>query len=186
MAAVSHINHIPSSSSNPPSSSTREPPDKSPAKPAYLSIKAALYFGYPKMKKGLRDLFFSKQEMADMVAPLKFALVSKFSFGVPSISRVRACFSRFGLKGLYTVAIIDFNHVLINLSSDEDYTHIWLKKEWLIDGFLMKTFKMVQGFLPVCGISYGPGTLSKKYYMRISPNIVPFAIFWGTLKKNVQ
>ncbi|KAG8386370.1 hypothetical protein BUALT_Bualt03G0141800 [Buddleja alternifolia] len=85
------------------------------------------------MKRGLRGLFYSRAEMDEMIAPLKFALVGKFSNGVPTINRVRTRFARFGLKGCYTVGIIDMKHVLINLSSDEDYTRTCMMKEWLID-----------------------------------------------------
>ncbi|KAG8375195.1 hypothetical protein BUALT_Bualt10G0075100 [Buddleja alternifolia] len=131
----------PLSSSSPPVSATRVPPDKLPVKPSHRSFCDALQsslgpslgpsslraakkslidigdrgFGEPRMKKGLRGLFYSRFEMDEMVAPLKFALIGKFSYGVPTINRVRAQFARFGLKG---------------------------------DGFPMKTFKWNKDFSP--------------------------------------
>ncbi|KAG8366750.1 hypothetical protein BUALT_Bualt16G0000100 [Buddleja alternifolia] len=168
----------PLSSSSPPVSATRVPPDKLLAKPSHRSFRDALQsslgpsspraakkslidigdrgFGEPHMKTGLRGLFYSRVEMDEMVAHLKFALVGKFSYGVSTINRVRARFARFGLKRGYTVGIIDMKHVLINLSSDEDYTRIWMKKEWLIDGFPMKTFKWNKDFSPAAELLIVP------------------------------
>ncbi|KAG8383535.1 hypothetical protein BUALT_Bualt04G0023600 [Buddleja alternifolia] len=50
------------------------------------------------MKKGLRGLYYSRNEMDEMVAPLKFALVGKFSSGTPSIARIRARFAFWSSK----------------------------------------------------------------------------------------
>ncbi|KAG8386899.1 hypothetical protein BUALT_Bualt03G0196800 [Buddleja alternifolia] len=165
----------PNSDSLPPAPSSLEPPDKPPSdKPSHCILKDALQsslgpslgpsspraakkslvdiggkgFGEPRMKRGLRALYYTRNEMEEMISPLKYALVGKFSSGFPPISSLRARFARFGLKGFFSIGVIYFKRVLINLSSDEDYTRQWMKKEWIIEGFPMKTFKWSKDFSP--------------------------------------
>ncbi|KAL0434143.1 UNVERIFIED_CONTAM: hypothetical protein Slati_2748600 [Sesamum latifolium] len=81
-------------------------------------------------------------------AHFRFALVEKFSHGYPSMQTIRAYFSKLGLRGAYTIGVININHILINLSNEEELSRPWLKQIILIDGFPMTIFKWSPDFNP--------------------------------------
>ncbi|KAL9448767.1 hypothetical protein AB3S75_016131 [Citrus x aurantiifolia] len=76
-----------------------------------------------------------------MAAPFKLALVGKFSFGRPPIDVIRKFFVALGLKGNVDISLLDPRHILIQLHLEEDYTRIWLRQSWFIDGRAMRVFK---------------------------------------------
>ncbi|KAG8365865.1 hypothetical protein BUALT_Bualt17G0016300 [Buddleja alternifolia] len=98
-------------------------------------------FGSPRTLNGVPGLFFSKEEITNMCVPFKYTLVGKFGHGMPPLARVRVRFVKMKLRGFFQVGLINPSHVLINLSCEEDYTRVWLRQEWLVDGFSIRIFK---------------------------------------------
>ncbi|GAY64198.1 hypothetical protein CUMW_231780 [Citrus unshiu] len=76
-----------------------------------------------------------------MAAPFKLSLVGKLSFGRPPIDVIRKFFVALGLKGNVEISLLDPCHILIQLHLEEDYTRIWLRQSWFIDGRAMRVFK---------------------------------------------
>ncbi|KAK4343220.1 hypothetical protein RND71_039036 [Anisodus tanguticus] len=98
---------------------------------------------------------FTNQEMASMVEQqdLKYAVVGKFSHGMPSIAFLRTaipkqCF----LKAEVNIGLLHNRHVLIRCSIEEDYVNLmsrpnfWIKEN--SKSFLMRTFKWDIWFTP--------------------------------------
>lgn len=55
--------------------------------------------------------------------------------------KVHDNFSRFGFYGNYTIDLIDVKDILILLEHKDNYTWLFLKPMWYIDGCPMKIFK---------------------------------------------
>ncbi|KAL0331676.1 UNVERIFIED_CONTAM: hypothetical protein Sangu_1713100 [Sesamum angustifolium] len=55
---------------------------------------------------------------------------------------------KLGLKGNVSVGRLNFKHVLIRLSNEEDFSRIWLRGEWIFDSFHMRVFKWTPDFDP--------------------------------------
>ncbi|KAL0287320.1 UNVERIFIED_CONTAM: putative ribonuclease H protein [Sesamum calycinum] len=53
-----------------------------------------------------------------------------------------------GEPGNVTVWRLNFKHVLIRLSNEEDFSRIWLRSEWTFDSFHMRVFKWTPNFDP--------------------------------------
>ncbi|KAL0295575.1 UNVERIFIED_CONTAM: hypothetical protein Sangu_3194600 [Sesamum angustifolium] len=53
-----------------------------------------------------------------------------------------------GEPGNVTVGRLNFKHVLIRLSNEEDFSRIWLRGEWTFDSFHMRVFKWTPNFDP--------------------------------------
>ncbi|KAL0288949.1 UNVERIFIED_CONTAM: hypothetical protein Scaly_2715800 [Sesamum calycinum] len=96
--------------------------------------------------KGEPGIIYSSEETAELVARLKFALVGKFSHGLPSLNFLRIHIVKLGLKGNVTVGRLNFKHVLIRLLNEEDFSKIWLRGEWTFDSFHMRVFKWTPNF----------------------------------------
>ncbi|KAL0300009.1 UNVERIFIED_CONTAM: hypothetical protein Scaly_3063100 [Sesamum calycinum] len=75
--------------------------------------------------KGKPGIIYSPEETAELAARLKFALVGNVSVGR-----------------------LNFKHVLIRLSNEEDFSRIWLRGEWTFDSFHMRVFKWTPDFDP--------------------------------------
>ncbi|KAG8362830.1 hypothetical protein BUALT_BualtUnG0033100 [Buddleja alternifolia] len=108
--------------------------------------KAAL--GTKSTFKGRRAVFFSPIEVNQLAHSLRFALIGKFPHGAPSMLRLRKCFHRLGLKGSCTVGALDVVNVLIKLTTEEDFSRIWLKQVWSFDNFPMRVLKWTPEFCP--------------------------------------
>ena len=91
--------------------------------------------------QGMPAIIFSKEEIAIMAAPFKLSLIGKFSFGRPSMESIRKFFTSLSLKGNWQVSLLDKRHVLIKLSLEEDYTRLWIRQSWSVQGFNMRVFK---------------------------------------------
>ncbi|KAL0307594.1 UNVERIFIED_CONTAM: hypothetical protein Sangu_3020400 [Sesamum angustifolium] len=98
--------------------------------------------------KGEPGIIYSPEETAELAARLKFALVGKFSHGLPNLNFLRIRIVKLGLKGNVTVGRLNFKHVLIRLSNEEDFSRIWLRGEWTFDSFHMRVFKWTPNFDP--------------------------------------
>ncbi|KAL0293151.1 UNVERIFIED_CONTAM: hypothetical protein Sradi_6954400 [Sesamum radiatum] len=98
--------------------------------------------------KGEPGIIYSSEETAELAAHLKFELVVKFTHGLPNLNFLRIHIVKLGLKGNVTVRRLNFKHVLIRLSNEEDFSRIWLRSEWTFDSFHMRVFKWTPNFDP--------------------------------------
>ncbi|KAL0462618.1 UNVERIFIED_CONTAM: hypothetical protein Slati_0149400 [Sesamum latifolium] len=104
--------------------------------------------GFDCSYKGEAGIIYSSEETALLAARLKFTLVDKFSHGLSNLNFLRIRIVKLGLKGNMTVGRLNFKHVLIHLTNEEDFSRLWLRGEWMFDGFHMRVFKWSPNFDP--------------------------------------
>ncbi|EOY06960.1 Uncharacterized protein TCM_021522 [Theobroma cacao] len=90
---------------------------------------------------------FFEDEIQTLAKPFKLSLVGKFS-RMPKLQDVRAAFKGIGLAGAYEVRWLDYKHVLIHLSNEQDFNRIWTKQNWFIATQKMRVFKWTPEFEP--------------------------------------
>ncbi|KAL2244366.1 UNVERIFIED_CONTAM: hypothetical protein Sindi_0554600 [Sesamum indicum] len=93
-------------------------------------------------------LLFSDAETEVLAPPFRFALVGKFSHGAPSYSMLHKLIAGTGIKNKFTVSMLNNRHLLISLSCESDYTRLWLRRIWYIQGYPMRIFKWTPTFTP--------------------------------------
>ncbi|KAL0454988.1 UNVERIFIED_CONTAM: hypothetical protein Slati_0838000 [Sesamum latifolium] len=96
------------------------------------------------------------EETKRLATYLKFTLVGIFSHGYPSMQSIRAYFVKLGLRGAYSIGIINIKHIIIKLHNEDDLSGLWLKKILFIKGFLMRIFKWTHDFNPRIESSIAP------------------------------
>ena len=84
---------------------------------------------------------FFVDEVKAMAIPFKLTLVSKFSYNRSYMELIRNFFSSLGLKENSQISLLDNCHILIKLDVEEDYTRLWVKQTWYINGNAMRIFK---------------------------------------------
>ncbi|KAL0334476.1 UNVERIFIED_CONTAM: hypothetical protein Sradi_4659500 [Sesamum radiatum] len=72
----------------------------------------------------------------------------KFSHGAPQYRNLHRLIVGLGVKGAFTVSMINAKHVLISLSNEADFSYLWLRRIWHIQGFPMRVFKWTPTFTP--------------------------------------
>ncbi|KAL2225814.1 UNVERIFIED_CONTAM: hypothetical protein Sindi_1940100 [Sesamum indicum] len=105
-------------------------------------------------------LQFTDAETEILAAPFRFALVGKFSHGAPSYSMLHKLMAGTGIKNRFTVSMLNNRRVLISLSCESDYTRLWLRRIWYIQGYPMRVFKWTPTFTPSQESSIVPGWVS--------------------------
>ncbi|KAL2526706.1 Uncharacterized protein Adt_11760 [Abeliophyllum distichum] len=75
----------------------------------------------PFLHRGKPALTITADEEASLAEPFKFTLVGKFSHRKPSMVEVRNSFQKFGFTGDFKIGLIDFKHILIHLTHEDDY-----------------------------------------------------------------
>ncbi|KAL2224636.1 UNVERIFIED_CONTAM: hypothetical protein Sindi_2930700 [Sesamum indicum] len=93
-------------------------------------------------------LIFTDAEAEVLAAPLKFALVGKFLHGAPLYSILHKLIAGTGIKNKFTVSMLNNRHVLISLSCEADFSRLWLRRIWYIQGYPMRIFKWTHVFTP--------------------------------------
>ncbi|KAL0336656.1 UNVERIFIED_CONTAM: hypothetical protein Sradi_4877500 [Sesamum radiatum] len=106
------------------------------------------WIGSDSSYKGELGIIYSPEETAELAARLKFAFVGKFSHGLPNLNFLCILIVKLGMKGNVTVGRLNFKHVLIRLSNEDDFFRIWLRGEWTFDSFHMRVFKWTPNFDP--------------------------------------
>lgn len=101
-----------------------------------------------KNEKGIPVITFTDAEMQYYSQELKFTLVGKFSYGYPVLHTIKNEFYKFNLSGEYFVGILNVRHILIKLSSEQDYLKIWGKGLIWMDKFPMRILKWTMDFNP--------------------------------------
>ncbi|KAL0415060.1 UNVERIFIED_CONTAM: hypothetical protein Slati_3337900 [Sesamum latifolium] len=91
--------------------------------------------------RGRPCITFSDEETEWLAERLKFAIIGKFSHGLPSLSFLKNRLIKLDLRGSVSVGAINLKHVLIQLSHEEDCYRLWLRGEWLFDNYRMRVFK---------------------------------------------
>ncbi|KAL2248287.1 UNVERIFIED_CONTAM: hypothetical protein Sindi_2681000 [Sesamum indicum] len=104
--------------------------------------------GRKSVNQGRPTLSFADAETEELEAPYPFSLVGKFSHGAPPHSQMHQLIARLGIRGAFTVSMINSKHTLISLSSESDYSRLWLRRIWFLQGFPMRIFKWTPTFTP--------------------------------------
>ncbi|KAL0284596.1 UNVERIFIED_CONTAM: hypothetical protein Sangu_2817300 [Sesamum angustifolium] len=97
---------------------------------------------------GRPTVIFSDAETQSLVVNFRLALIGKFSQGIPLFSQLHRVLAKSGIKGAFTVSLINNKHALISLSNESDFTRLWLRRIWYLNGFLMRVFKWSPTFTP--------------------------------------
>ncbi|KAL0297126.1 UNVERIFIED_CONTAM: hypothetical protein Sradi_6764700 [Sesamum radiatum] len=87
-------------------------------------------------------------ETLSFAATYRYALVGKFSHGAPQYQNLHRLIAELGIKGAFTISMINAKHVLISLSNEADLSHLWLRRIWHVQGFPMRIFKWTPTFTP--------------------------------------
>ncbi|KAL0312844.1 UNVERIFIED_CONTAM: hypothetical protein Sradi_5683700 [Sesamum radiatum] len=117
------------------------------AKKVFSSDETLEFLGKARLHRGTRAINFTAKETAMLAVSFKFALIGKFSHGYPSMQSIRTYFSRLGLRGAYSIGVINVKHILIKLGNEEDYSRLWIKQILFLDGFPHRVFKWTPDFL---------------------------------------
>ncbi|KAL2519775.1 Uncharacterized protein Adt_16022 [Abeliophyllum distichum] len=102
----------------------------------------------PFLHRGEPALTIIADEEASLAEPFKFTHVGKFSHRKPRMVEVRNSFQKFGFTGDFEIGLIDFKHILIHLTHEDDYSRLFLKPLWFIMGCLMRVLKWTCNFHP--------------------------------------
>ncbi|KAL2500198.1 Uncharacterized protein Adt_25748 [Abeliophyllum distichum] len=102
----------------------------------------------PFLHRGEPALTITADEEASLTEPFKFTLVGKFSHRKPSMVEVRNSFQKFRFTGEFKIGLIDFKHILIHLTHEDDYSRLFLKPLWFIMGCPMRVLKWTCDFHP--------------------------------------
>ncbi|KAL0407597.1 UNVERIFIED_CONTAM: putative ribonuclease H protein [Sesamum radiatum] len=122
-----------------------QPPD---LRKYFLADHSPQPFGIKSFIHGRPTLSFTDTETEELAAPYRFSLVGKFSHGAPSYSQMHQLIARLGIQGAFTVSMINSKHTLISLTSESDYSRLWLRRIWFLQGFPMRVFKWTPTFTP--------------------------------------
>ncbi|KAL0334278.1 UNVERIFIED_CONTAM: hypothetical protein Sangu_1584000 [Sesamum angustifolium] len=104
--------------------------------------------GTKSCKNGRTTLAFSDTEIEELAARFNLALIGKFSHGAPSYCNLHRLIAGLGVKGEFTVTMINAKHVVISLSHESDYSRLWLRRIWYLHGYPMRIFKWSPTFTP--------------------------------------
>nr|XP_027099129.1 uncharacterized protein LOC113718420 [Coffea arabica] len=96
--------------------------------------------------RGEPALLLSRSELSLLAEPFKNALVGRFALRRPSMEVIRKFFVTLGLKGECSVGLLDANHVLIQPSTEEDYTRLFVRRTWFIHNAPMTVSKWTLDF----------------------------------------
>ncbi|KAK4399585.1 hypothetical protein Sango_1434000 [Sesamum angolense] len=86
-------------------------------------------------------------ETFSFAAAYRYALV-EFSHGAPQYRNLHRLITGLGIKGAFTISMINAKHVLISLSNKADLSHMWLRRIWHVQGFPIRVFKWTPTFTP--------------------------------------
>ncbi|XP_027156068.1 uncharacterized protein LOC113766259 [Coffea eugenioides] len=120
-------------------SSTAALPTLADGTPCSLSaVKTATRY------KGEAAVIFSKAEVDKLATPFRWALVGKFSHGRPSLEGIRKFFSTLNLKDQVSVGLLDYRHVLLKCSAEQDFNLGC--GMWQLGKYPMRVFRWTRDF----------------------------------------
>lgn len=82
--------------------------------------------GSLKMVDGKPMLVFSDLEMNLLMDHLKFAMVGKFSHAMPPARVIALVLNSLKLEGNFSWSFLNPHHILLKLSSEKDYSRLWI------------------------------------------------------------
>ncbi|XP_027169589.1 uncharacterized protein LOC113769330 [Coffea eugenioides] len=82
--------------------------------------------------RGEPTLRLSRQEIEQLSAPFKNALVGRFSYTRPAMDVIRKFLTSLGLKGDCAAGLLDSRHVLIRPALEEDYVYLFARRIWYV------------------------------------------------------
>ncbi|KAL0430588.1 UNVERIFIED_CONTAM: hypothetical protein Sradi_0684800 [Sesamum radiatum] len=120
------------------------------SQPRSVSFDAATFrpMGMLTRDQGMKVLRFTLEEIDRLSKPFRYSLVGKFSYGYPSMQNLRRWMLAQGFRGDFSVGAINIRHIFIKFALEKDYTKLWLKSIWFVDGFPMRVFKWTPTFNP--------------------------------------
>ncbi|EOY31390.1 Uncharacterized protein TCM_038318 [Theobroma cacao] len=65
---------------------------------------------------------------------------------MPKLQEIHQAFKGIGLTGAYAIPWLDYKHVLVHLSNEQDFNRIWIKQQWFIVNKKMRVFKWSPDF----------------------------------------
>ncbi|KAL0283682.1 UNVERIFIED_CONTAM: hypothetical protein Sangu_2872200 [Sesamum angustifolium] len=114
----------------------------------YLANSNSPQIGTVDFINGRHTVSFSDSETQALAACFHLTLIGKFSQGSPPYSQLHHLLSDLGLKGKFTVSLINSKHFLITLTNESDYSRLWLRRIWYLKGLPMRVFKWSPTFSP--------------------------------------
>ncbi|XP_020596744.1 uncharacterized protein LOC110036604 [Phalaenopsis equestris] len=99
-------------------------------------------------KDGETAVYFSNQDLLTLKDEVKFTLIGKFQFWHPKIELVRKFFESLNFIGAWRIRLLDWIHLLIQLSVEEDYARIFAKQSLVTAEVTMKIQKWTSDFDP--------------------------------------
>ncbi|XP_071917069.1 uncharacterized protein [Coffea arabica] len=106
--------------------------------------------------RGEPALRLSQKELQLLSTPFQNALVGRFPFRRPPMEVIRHFFVSLGLKGECDVGLLDMNHVLIRPSSEEDFTRLFVRRSWFVQGAQMLLSKWTMDFTAQQDSTFAP------------------------------
>ncbi|WRX22755.1 protein of unknown function DUF4283 - like 10 [Theobroma cacao] len=99
----------------------------------------------PVMYKDRPAVTFFEDEIQILAQPFMLCLVGKFT-RMPRMENIISAFKGICLAGAYEIKWLDYKHVLIHLSNDQDFNRIWTRQNWFIANQKMRIFKWTLEF----------------------------------------
>ncbi|KAI0507675.1 hypothetical protein KFK09_013802 [Dendrobium nobile] len=96
--------------------------------------------------KGCPALLFEDAVIQQLAAPFSFTLVGKFMLRRPNLDGIRKFFHGLKLSGSFNVGLLDSKHIAIQLSNDLDYSRIFSRRSYYIQGCQMRLLKWSPDF----------------------------------------
>ncbi|KAG8380645.1 hypothetical protein BUALT_Bualt06G0037300 [Buddleja alternifolia] len=118
------------------------------ARKAFVNGFDSNVIGTSTMVNGRKTIHISAEEDAIMAEPYQYSLVGKFSYGNPTMTRLRAIFMKLGLNKGFKIGVLDHKHIWIRLFDLNDYARVWMKQTWYLDGYPMRVLKWTSEFDP--------------------------------------
>ncbi|EOY17515.1 Uncharacterized protein TCM_042331 [Theobroma cacao] len=94
----------------------------------------------PVVYKDRPAAIFYEDKICTLAKPFSLYLVGKFT-RMPKLQEVKFAFKGIDLLGAYEIKWLDYKHVIIHLSNDQDFNRIWTRQQWFIAGQKMRIFK---------------------------------------------
>ncbi|KAL0379353.1 UNVERIFIED_CONTAM: hypothetical protein Sradi_3240800 [Sesamum radiatum] len=131
-----------------PNSANEKPLHPSDSHKFFLANSNTIPIGVVNTVNGRPTIVFSDSETRALAENFRLALIGKFSQGTPPYSQLHRLLANLGLKGAFTVSMINSKHALISLTDESDYSRLWLRRIWYLKGFPMRVFKWTPTFTP--------------------------------------
>ncbi|KAI0519419.1 hypothetical protein KFK09_006866 [Dendrobium nobile] len=89
---------------------------------------------------------FEDEAVSLLAAPFCFTLVGKFVLRRPNLDIIRKFFYSLKLSGSFNVGLLDPRHIAIKMSNDLDYSRIFARRSYYIQGCQMRLLKWSPDF----------------------------------------